>query len=691
MLKTLGLLLVFVLFPCTAHAIRLEWISGQDELIFHESARCTLLVLVDADEPALPMDFRLQWVAEGSEPTPLMENCQNNTSSVAAVRQSMDRFGAQASVVVADICPASNGLRTSARFIFELAAESHGKFRVVALDPSDPDSLTVIQTGIVTFNGGADGSFPPTILRTASRHQSTLYEISVAGVGLDATSALSLVANDGSWRTPLQVSTSNSLRLDATASLASSVPKCRVEAQTESDQVAFGDVPEDPPPSSLDPQSACQNLFIEDIYPTYTIQPKDFAFVAGAWTPAGSYTFHLFYIRHNQFMATTQTEKNIGHAVSDSLATWTVLDTAAIKVRAGRFDSQHVWAPNIVKRGLTYNMFYTGADNVGNQRIGIATSTDLINWTQADSVLDISQVPWADPSPGAPYTGQAQLRDPYVMPDPDLPGRWIMYFATIPQAHTPGMVVGMIRSNGNFHQWFSGTSAPLWATLRPYTGATGRAESPQVFHRSGRWWVFYTANHDGAALPSDTVYAVSNATSPKDTTTANWTQRQSLQALVPPSEASAYNFWHAIEYLEIGADHQYLAGFNDAQVGISYTQMQGASSPYLFSGACPSAVGVGDIQALASSPKVHLVGRSPFEGTARFRIEVPKTGPVVFRIYDVRGRSVRELIHASIPEGVTSVDWDGRDNNGAAAASGVYFASLSSGSARASVRVPFLR
>ena len=162
-----------------------------------------------------------------------------------------------------------------------------------------------------------------------------------------------------------------------------------------------------------------------------------------------------------------------------------------------------------------------------------------------------------------------------------------MYFVTTPTAYSPGMVVGVARSTGNFSAWTD--AAPLWATLRPST----RAESPHVFQRDGKWWLFHTVNTPGA---DDTVHVLSNAFSPADTVTSHWSQPIGLQYVVPPAEAGAYNRWHATEYLEINAaqDIRYLAAFNDLTTGISYTQMRAASPPYLFTGECPTSVGVNE-------------------------------------------------------------------------------------------------
>ena len=104
-------------------------------------------------------------------------------------------------------------------------------------------------------------------------------------------------------------------------------------------------------------------------------------------------------------------------------------------------------------------------------------------------------------------------------------------------------------------------------------------------------WVLFTKPNSS----QDTIHAFSTATSPTDTVTANWSAIQSIRNLVPLSEATAYTFWHGTEYLKLagsGPGSEFLAGFNDSDQSITYTQMQSTSPPTFFAGGCPSALEV---------------------------------------------------------------------------------------------------
>lgn len=83
---------------------------------------------------------------------------------------------------------------------------------------------------------------------------------------------------------------------------------------------------------------------------------------------------------------------------------------------------------------------------------------------------------------------------------------------------------------------------------------------------------------------------------------------------------------------------------------------------------------------------------SPSIGTAGLRWSQAERGPVRLTIYDLRGRSVRTLRDgAAHAAGAHEQVWDGRDDSGASAGAGVYFARLQVGDARRLARITLLR
>jgi len=66
-------------------------------------------------------------------------------------------------------------------------------------------------------------------------------------------------------------------------------------------------------------------------------------------------------------------------------------------------------------------------------------------------------------------------------------------------------------------------------------------------------------------------------------------------------------------------------------------------------------------------------------GDARVLFRVPSARPVEVAIYDATGRRVRSLAAGTMPAGIQSVSWDGRDESGSPVAAGMYIVRLSSG------------
>ncbi len=678
--------------PPKASAIQLRWASGATNLEFSGATRCTLAVQASDQEGRIPRDWRLLFLANTSAIAPIPitgpDSCGLGFAQLATLAAPADSFETSANQLTARFCSLGSGHVYIARYILDLPGGSHGKFKVVALDPADAASERVIQSEEATFNGGLAGTFPPVILRAVAEHQSTTYDLRLIGAGLEQTQSATLNAADGSWDVPLTLLSLSSTEIHASASLAAWVPDSRVILQTLDGRVAAEPIPADPPPPPLDPQAACHDQFIEDVDPPAVIQPKDFALVPGGWNANGSWTFHLFYIRQNQRLRLTQgcsqaecTEKMLGHSVSNDLHQWTVLDTAAIVVRPGRWDSFHVWAPSIVRKGVRYYMYYTGVDGTGQQRIGVATSTDLSTWTQGDSVLTVTTAGlWVDQT-------KRDLRDPFVMENPDVPGEWLMYF-TAQTTEYPGMAAGFVRSSDvAFSSGTIRTGGALWRTQQ---NRQSGLESPHVFQYSGKWWMFFTK----PVSAQDTIYVLSTTTSPTDTVTAHWSPIQRLADVVAPGASTAYTFWHGTEYLKLagtGGGKEYLAGFSDADQSISYTQMRPLQSPLMFAGDCPDALGVGDPPKRLGQPELRLLNAMPGQRSVTLEIFLPTRESGSVAIHDVLGRKLKVLTTGAIVAGLSRWVWDGTDDLSNQVPSGVYFATLTYADRRFAKRLAFVR
>jgi len=174
-------------------------------------------------------------------------------------------------------------------------------------------------------------------------------------------------------------------------------------------------------------------------------------------------------------------------------------------------------------------MFYTGVDTVGHQSLGLAWSLDLADWHRLDSpIFDCAKIQnwaWCDGE-----NGWYDLRDPFVMADPNHAGRWLMYYATrMRDGHwfktSPSeslwfdynCVPGLAVSDGDFTQWTD--AGPLWRwSYQPMRWWThqGRFESPHVFEHDSTWYVTFSTDSNQelelttSCVPSDTGSAWTN-------------------------------------------------------------------------------------------------------------------------------------------------------------------------------------
>ncbi|MFN8176401.1 MAG: FG-GAP-like repeat-containing protein [bacterium] len=83
---------------------------------------------------------------------------------------------------------------------------------------------------------------------------------------------------------------------------------------------------------------------------------------------------------------------------------------------------------------------------------------------------------------------------------------------------------------------------------------------------------------------------------------------------------------------------------------------------------------------------------NPFRNNTSIAFDLPRSGTVELRIYDVSGRLVRTLVGGTErPAGRYRVTWDGKSKQGTPAASGVYFCRLRAGSYVKTQRLTTLR
>lgn len=82
---------------------------------------------------------------------------------------------------------------------------------------------------------------------------------------------------------------------------------------------------------------------------------------------------------------------------------------------------------------------------------------------------------------------------------------------------------------------------------------------------------------------------------------------------------------------------------------------------------------------------------NPTKGATFLSYSLPAGSDVLLRVYSVNGRLVRTLVDGAAEAGSASVEWDGRDDRGERVPSGVYFARITAGTDKQSVKITLLK
>jgi len=211
-----------------------------------------------------------------------------------------------------------------------------------------------------------------------------------------------------------------------------------------------------------------------------------------SWYYKDADTYHCFFLQANRSLIDPEKRHlnaSIGHAVSQDLTNWEILQDALSPTIEPAWDDNATWTGSVIKDSASgiFHMFYTGVNHKEKgliQRVGHATSEDLITWKKDLN----SPIAEADPKYyeklNIPNWHDEAWRDPWVFFNAQ-DAKWHMF---VTARHNQGEIldratVGHLIS----------PNLTSWSIEEPLTGATGfgQLEVLQIEQINGRFVLIF--------------------------------------------------------------------------------------------------------------------------------------------------------------------------------------------------------
>ncbi len=211
------------------------------------------------------------------------------------------------------------------------------------------------------------------------------------------------------------------------------------------------------------------------------------------WLADDGADHHVFFLQADRSLGDPELRHwnvSIGHAVSRDLSHWEVLSDALAPGPPGAWDDYTTWTGSAIRlEDGRWHLLYTGTARSERglvQRIGLATSDDLVQWHRhpANPVITADET-WYEPLDLEAWHDQA-WRDPWVLRHPVTGDFHALITARARSGPLDGRgVIGHARSSDLVH----------WEVLPPLTepGEFGQLEVPQLVALAGRWFLLFSS------------------------------------------------------------------------------------------------------------------------------------------------------------------------------------------------------
>ncbi len=215
------------------------------------------------------------------------------------------------------------------------------------------------------------------------------------------------------------------------------------------------------------------------------------------WFAYNEYDYHIFYLQAPKSLGSEEQRHHnatIGHAVSKNLKDWTILPDALLPGLEGDWDDLATWTGSIIQSDKRWYMFYTGVNRAEKgliQRIGLATSMDLIKWEKYfnNPVIELDER-WYESLNLDLWHDQA-WRDPWVFWHDGIYHAFITARVNYGQPDGRGVIAHAVSKN-----------QLQWQVLGPVTnpGEFGQLEIPQLVNIKDIYYLLFStsAEHHSA-------------------------------------------------------------------------------------------------------------------------------------------------------------------------------------------------
>lgn len=168
-------------------------------------------------------------------------------------------------------------------------------------------------------------------------------------------------------------------------------------------------------------------------------------------------------------------EVTFAHVSTRDFRHWTQ-EPAVLGIGTGIWDERNIWAPDVIRWGRGFRMYYTGVDSGVAQSMGVASSDELFEWRPSQrNPLYHPDSSWAAWRPGA----WSNCRDPDVFRIGDT----LFALNTCSTRGGKGAIDVAVSTDGL--AWRD--RGPLFVN-----DADSVLESAQLIERAGQWYLFFS-------------------------------------------------------------------------------------------------------------------------------------------------------------------------------------------------------